>query len=313
MLIRVTSALGCCLALLVLALMPASGAAPVTCEVRDSRTGSCLIEITVPLVIDPISGAHSGEGNGSGDVPAPTCQNARGNEIPCTLTGFGSWSSAKHCYVSRAEPQPPPTDPIWTGQTTGAIYQCYVPPENAPLLFGAVSLFWSAAPPVAPTLTPEQAAEIVVAGMGLSAVDIGIVPEPGPASVGLVGLPVWMWAQRTPNTWGPLTRTANAGGVTITATARVNQVVWDMGDGDKVTCTTPGTVYSDEYGDRMSPDCGHRYTETSVGLPGDAYPVSATSSWIVDWNGGGRSGQISVELSAQTQIQVGELQVLVHS
>ena len=71
-------------------------------------------------------------------------------------------------------------------------------------------------------------------------------------------------------------------------------------------------MYSDEYGDRTSPDCGHRYTETSVGLPSDAYPVSATNSWIVNWNGGRRSGQISLELTAQTQIQVGELQVLVH-
>jgi hypothetical protein len=170
--------------------------------------------------------------------------------------------------------------------------------------FGLSNLFWSSAPPDAVTLTPEQAAEIVVAGMDLRAIDIGIVPVPGAGSVGLVGLPVWMWTEKTANSWGPLTETASAGGVSITATARVESVVWDMGDGATVTCTTAGTVYRDEYGDRMSPDCGHRYTETSVGRSGDAYAVSATSFRGVDWSGGGATGRVPLELTATTEILV---------
>ena len=56
----------------------------------------------------------------------------------------------------------------------------------------------------------------------LSAINIGIAPEPGPDSIGLVGMPVWMWA-KDPNdhTVGPITASASAGGITITATAKV--------------------------------------------------------------------------------------------
>jgi hypothetical protein len=104
--------------------------------------------------------------------------------------------------------------------------------------------------------------------MRLRAIDIGIVPEPGADRMGLIGLPTWMWVnQPDAHTWGPITRSVSAGGVTATVTARVDRVVWDMGDGATVTCATPGTPYEDHYGNTDSPDCGHRYTRTSVGEP----------------------------------------------
>jgi hypothetical protein len=243
----------------------ASGPVPVTCELRDPSTGECIIEIELPTPVEPppvdlISAPEPG-----GGAPVPTCQNALGNEILCTRPDLGAWSAARGCYVMRVDPQPPATDPAWAGNTDGAVYQCYVPAGYLPGTgLGISSLFWSAAPPDAITLTPQEAAEIVAAAMDLRAIDIGIVPEPGPGSVGLVGLPVWMWTEQTANTWGPLSRTASAGGVSITASAKVRQVIWDMGDGTRVTCSTSGTVYEDRYGDQMSPDCGHRYSETSV-------------------------------------------------
>lgn len=316
MLTRAVSVAGL-LGLLVLQLAYPASADPVTCEVRDPWSGICLIEIALPPVVDPISYLNPGEsegGDGGSEGPTPACQNGVGNEIPCARPDLGSWSAVRGCYVRLVDPQPPATDPAWSGNTDGAIYQCYVPPGYLPGTgFGISNVFWSAAPPDAVTLTPQQAAEIVVAAMDLRAIDIGIVPEPGAGSVGLVGLPVWMWTEQTANTWGPLSRTASAGGVSITAKATVRQVVWDMGDGTTVTCSTSGTVYEDRYGDQMSPDCGHRYSNTSVGrTAGNAYPVSATSQWQADWTGGGASGQILLELIAQTQVQVGELQVLVN-
>lgn len=297
--------------LLGLLLAPSASAGPITCELRNVRTGACLIEIELPPQVGPISNPGPGAGEGDGGA-VPTCQNARGDQIPCSDPELGLWSASRGCYVARADPQPPPGDPIWAGNTDGAIYRCYVPAGFLPGTgFGISNLFWSGAPPDAAVLTPEQAAEIVVAGMDLRAIDIGIVPEAGAGSVGLVGLPVWMWTEETANTWGPLSRTATAGGVSITAEARVQRVDWQMGDGTTVTCTTGGTVYEDRYRDQMSPDCGHRYTRTSVGRPGNAYAVSAISYWQVDWNGGGADGQISLDLTAETQIQIGELQVLV--
>jgi hypothetical protein len=73
-------------------------------------------------------------------------------------------------------------------------------------------------------------------------------------------------------------------------------------------------VYEDRYGFNDSPDCGHRYTKTSAGKAGNAYPILATSYWVVDWTGpGGSSGRITLDLTSSTSIVVGELQALVTS
>ena len=87
-----------------------------------------------------------------------------------------------------------------------------------------------------------------------------------------------------------------------------------MGDGTTVTCRTPGTPYQDRFGFADSPDCGHRYTKTSARKPNNAYPITATSYWVVDWTGpGGSSGQITLDLVSRTSIVVGELQALITS
>ncbi len=232
--------------------------------------------------------------------------------MPCSDPTYGSWSQDRNAYCRRLSPQPPPGDPRWEGHyPEGAVYECILGPAYQGSLRGGT--VWAPEAPAGalPAMTPEEAAEIVVERMDLRAGDIGIVPEDAPGRIGLVGLPVWMWTTPGPNTFGPQTLTGTAGGITITATARVERIVWSMGDGTSVTCTTPGTSYQASYGDRMSPDCGHRYSRTSVGKPGNAYPITATSYWVVDWTGGGASGRIDLDLTAQTQIQVGELQVLV--
>jgi hypothetical protein len=148
--------------------------------------------------------------------------------------------------------------------------------------------------------------------MTLHAAQIGIVPDDKPGSIGAVGAPVYMWTTPGPTTFGPQSLTGRAAGITITATAHVERIVWNMGDGHSVTCRTPGTVYQDRYGFNMSPDCGYRYTRTSAGQPGSAYTVTATSYWVVDWTGpAGSFGQIPLTLSSNTRIQIGELQALV--
>jgi hypothetical protein len=84
-----------------------------------------------------------------------------------------------------------------------------------------------------------------------------------------------------------------------------------MGDGNSVTCNTAGTPCQDRYGKADSPDCGYRYTRTSAGQPNDAYPVSATSYWTIAWAGGGQTGTINMDFTDNTQIRVGEMQVLI--
>ena len=141
--------------------------------------------------------------------------------------------------------------------------------------------------------------------MNLRAVRMGIVPEPKPGRVGLVGMPVWMWADAPDaSTWGPVTKSVSAGGYTVTATAKVIKVVWAMGDGEVVVCRTPGTKYEDRYGKESSPDCGYSYERSGH------FRVRATSYWEVDWSGIGQSGTIPLSFSDSVLITVGEVQVL---
>ncbi|MGB8384434.1 MAG: hypothetical protein WCG47_24895, partial [Dermatophilaceae bacterium] len=101
--------------------------------------------------------------------------------------------------------------------------------------------YWAASAP-APPPDPRQLAQQAVASMNLSAITIGLVPEPEEGAVGLVGMPNWMWVENpSENTWGPITRSASAAGWTVTATGRVSQVEWSMGDGQVVSCGA-GTV-----------------------------------------------------------------------
>ena len=233
--------------------------------------------------------------------------------VPCTTEGVYSpiayWSDAKHCYIGRMEPQPIAGDPGWEGHTDGAVYYCQ-PPGS--VVSTGIKIFWSAISPLA-ALPPDpaQLARQALAAMALKAIQIGIAPDPKPGSIGLVGLPVWMWTIPTQQTYGPITRSASAGGITVTATAKVKTLVWSMGDGNTVTCASPGTPYSDGYGKSDSPTCGHRYSRTSLGQPGDAYPIGATSYWEVTWAGGGENGVIKIDFTANTQTRIGELQVLV--
>lgn len=275
------------------------------CKRRNIFSGTCTIEVPVPGTAGTgTPESEPADTSGSG----PSCSHF-GQALPCSDPVFGWWSSALQCYLKLAEPQPDESSTFWEGHFgEGAIYDC-VDPVSGPYSKGA--RFWLASPPTG-GVTPGQAADTVVRRMDLRAAEIGIVPEDKPGSIGAVGAPVYMWTTPGPATFGPQTLTGSAGGITITATAKVDRIVWNMGDGNAVTCRTPGTVYVDRYGFAMSPDCGYRYTRTSAGKPGNAYAVTATSYWLIDWTGpAGASGQIPLTLTSSTSIVIGELQALV--
>ena len=85
-----------------------------------------------------------------------------------------------------------------------------------------------------------------------------------------------------------------------------------MGDGSKVVCHTAGTPYQASYGKKASPDCGHVYTKSSAGQPGDQFTVTAISDWVVTWAGAGQTGTIRLNgLQRSVEVRVGEAQVLV--
>jgi hypothetical protein len=210
------------------------------------------------------------------------------------------------------DPQPPAGDLAWQGHDPGdgAVYLCYQPQT------GIVLFRWSANPPdrAGEGPTPRDVARVAISSMNLKAVRIGIAPEASEDSVGIVGMPVWMWAsQPDAETVGPSTASATAGGITVTATATLNRVTWDMGDGTKpVVCRTAGTPYEPKFGKEPSPNCGHTYMKSSAGEEGERFTVTATSNWIVSWEGAGQTGTIPLNgLARTTRVAIGEAQVLV--
>ena len=296
---------------------PAQADAPV-CEVHDPRNGTCRVwtQPPTPPPAVPVSNGPRDTGAGSTCFFDPTRQgfDTPAGPVPCT-SELGFWVNALGCYIRAVNPQPGPDDPAWHGHRAGdggAVYGCY-----QPLPVDIDVYVWLASPP-APSgagPSPAQVAQAAVDSMNLHSITIGIVPEPGPGSVGIVGMPVWMWAANPgPDTTGPVTASASSGGITVTATARINTITWDMGDGHTVVCHGGGTRYNASYGRAQSPDCGHVYTTSSSGGPGDLFTVTATSDWVITWAGAGQTGTIRMGgLTGSTQIAIGEVQVLVTS
>jgi hypothetical protein len=232
----------------------------------------------------PLKNTHSG----SSDPVACVTQEMPPREVACSDAELGTWSNARACYIKAESPPPPLTDAVWSGNTTGSIYRC----SSSGIWSGPGSyLFWAdSAPGVIPD--PRVLALQAVTQMRLRAVEIGMAPDPSPGSVGLVGLPIWLWvASPDQSTWGPNTKTASAGGYSVTATGKVTEVVWSMGDGGTVACT--------------SPDCGYRYTKQGT------YTVTATSYWTINWSGIGESGVINQTYTSSVVVTIGELQTVV--
>jgi hypothetical protein len=284
-----------------------ASAEPVKCpsgQVWNPQAVTCVLTATPPRPETRASGIPRQSGSQpSKGQPKKCVSSYSGKEVPCR-DGSSWWSNDRDCYVSLSDPQPPKSDPQWEGHRTGAIYECYSPGIVGTRMY----TFWSAASPAGPAAPPDPRVLALqsIATMRLRAIGIGIVPEAQRGRIGIVGLPTWMWvADPGQHTWGPITRTASSAGYSVTATAKVQRVVWAMGDGTTVTCTKRGTQYADSFGKRASPDCGHTYTRQGT------YTVRATSYWQVTWTGIGQSGTIPLDFTRTAVITMGEAQVLI--
>lgn len=278
---------------------------PVDFDSTDGQHASVTVNPVVP-------GAPGGSSTSGASTAAKSskCKRADGAEVSCHLGG-ATWWASQGCYVELADPQPTADDPIWSGhreggETAGKIYRCITAGGGRLGVGSPGYVFWAAANPVAGGgVDPADLADEAVEKMHLRAVRVGLTPPPETNSYTLVGIPTWMWvSEPDPRTWGPISESASAGGVTVTATAHVRLVRWDMGDGTTVNCGE-GTPYLPAFDADPSPTCGHRYRE-----PG-RYQVSATSDWQVDWDGAGQSGVITFSLHNDAQVWVREAFALV--
>ncbi|MET7458714.1 ATP/GTP-binding protein [Streptomyces sp. NPDC005574] len=226
--------------------------------------------------------------------------------------GSGTSSSPWTCTYKLMSPQPPTGSLDWEGHKPGdgAVYTQTCHYLDSP--DSVVRRQWLAnPPPQAATVDPAVLAQRAVDSMKLAGPDIA---SPRPTGKYLVGMPMWMWVNQSPTTYGPNTASASAGGVSVTATAKVSKIVWQTGDGTAVTCTGPGTPYTAAAGKSDSPTCGHTYTRTSTGQPEGRYQITATSTWTINWQvtsgGGAQAGQLTETRQSQVSAPLTELQVL---
>jgi len=158
--------------------------------------------------------------------------------------------------------------------------------------------------------TPGELAEEAVQQTPLPRPIAGM--SPAPPIPQLVNLPVFLWID--PVQWVPQTASASAGGVTSTVTAVPLRVVWDMGDGESVTCDGPGVPYVPGVADELQPsDCQHTYRRSSARAADETFTVTTTMEWDVTWvavgaPGGGSLG--TARRSSTSAVQVSEIQTL---
>jgi hypothetical protein len=136
--------------------------------------------------------------------------------------------------------------------------------------------------------------------------DPAIQMSPPPDQGAIVNVPLWLWIDR--DAWQPTSATASVDGVTVTATATPDRVIWRLGDGGQVTCDGPGVPYDPARpeADQHS-DCTHVFDRSGL------FPITATVEWRATWNvaGGTGGGDLGVvQRTSSTTIQVSEIQAL---
>jgi hypothetical protein len=271
---------------------------PVTSYADDDPKGGgiecglydCEVEVDVP-------GQTGGQAGGNGSTDGGSGSSDSGDSTDKTV-----------CTYKLADPQPPAGSLDWEGHEPGdgAVYEqtCGWGGVDGDTI---VRMVWLADPPPQETVDPAVLAQRAVDSMTLLGPDIA---SPRAAGKYTVGVPMWMWVNQSATTYGPNTASASAGGITVTATAKVSKIVWKMGDGSSVTCNGPGTPYQASEGMAQSPTCGHVYSKTSAGAKSGRFPVTATSTWTIDWQGGGQAGQLTEIRQTNVQVAIGELQVV---
>lgn len=221
--------------------------------------------------------------------------------------GGSQGDSKMQCKYTKVNPKPPANHPAWKGRDPKKndlyLMECTDGRQSNPASFVVVPTDQNPVPQV----DPQDLAQRAVDSMTLLGPDI---VSPRAAGKYTVGVPMWMWVNQSATTYGPNSASASAGGVTVTATAKVSKIVWSMGDGASVNCNGPGTHYTSSAGMGQSPTCGHVYAKTSAGGQSGKFPVTATSTWTINWQGGGQAGQLTEVRQTNVQVAVGEVQVV---
>ncbi|PYC76747.1 hypothetical protein C7C46_21405 [Streptomyces tateyamensis] len=288
------------------------------------------------------TGGGSG-GSGGGGGPAKPCT-WHGVDYPCWDPDRGYFvtdTTSKYagCYLQALDPQPNPGDPLWQGKTLGSVYMatCYDANNNPQAAFTDVI----DKPPYVggPAPTPGLVAQMAIKKLQFARPIEHVDPKTGRT---LVGTDAWLWYERGKNdaelamNVGPQSQTVNLDTISVTATATLTEVDWDLGyqEGGKekvVTCLGgkgPGTQFVPGQSDSNHPPadaCVARFGElspaggappstapkpTASAMAGGGFWVVATEVWTVNTGVTGWDGITFRVSGAPVQVQVNQLQVL---
>jgi len=254
-----------------------------------------------------------------------------GTKLPsCTNALFGNYDPLDNCFWQLLQPQPPQGDPLYQGRSAAAgdLYSVTCETHNGMNIGNAAATIqYTTQAPVNPnqslsTLQQAAATALNLLVTGLVWADFPATGSAPPPGGGVVGVPMWMWADVPHALWDPISKTTNVGIAKVTLSFQGAQVDWDMGDGrPHVICSTPGTaytkpalpnkaynVYSGTPG--PSPDCGYTYQTAG------SYGVTSTVTWLMAFQVssillGNTSGTFVVSRTTGIKMMhIGELQAV---
>lgn len=329
--------------LLLLTGLLAGSAIPARAAGPSGGVNPCVVLAVCVVLQDPGSGGSpggggatgGGSGGGSGGGGSggaePTCA-WHGVQHPCWDPDLGYFDTASGCYFTQADPQPAADDPSWGGNTSadGAVYlkTCYDANNNAE---GAALVFLNKPPNIAaPPPTPATVAQMAVKKLQFARP----VPHTAPPGQAVVGSPVWFWYETSDathdETVGPQSQTVSLNGVSVSATATLVDVVWDLGHvdpatGQEATLDCKGKGAGHPYADGLAQNppadaCIGQFGRTSPAGAAKAattsgYDLTVTQYWTITTtnlaDGSHPWGPVDIQVSSDPlALQVNELQVL---
>lgn len=258
-------------------------------------------------LLDDGSGAEVVAEDGR-DLGDPTVARSGGGNVTCR------W----HELHGEEEAAGPPLDwslltnppPDWVGRQVSVIRIC-----GDGVSYESAEIVTFTLPVSGPPADPRELALMARNRLPFPLPDIAFSPPlEDPEDFLLVQLETWMWATN----WSEVSRTAEAGGVVATVTARPVRMTWDFTPrrSDPATeggCAGPGTPYdASKRPEEQSTACSITFRHSSAGEPGDAYEGHLTVVYEVSWTSnlgvGGSLG--TVPRTAVVPVRVGEQQAL---
>lgn len=195
------------------------------------------------------------------------------------------------CVVTPIAPQPPLTDPVWQGNSDGAIYvrSCPMTKDRLP----ALNVYWAPGPTANALVTIDP---IVLAEQAKNALRL---PKPNlarsPAGSAWVNEYTWVWLE---SAWKQKSTTARAGTAWATVTARPRDMQI-FAARQHVTCSSSGRPWTPADGGRKPTDggCGLMFTKS-----GTRINLNVTVPYDVTWVGaGGAGGDLGVMTTTADQ------------